>query len=115
MSRLTYKEKSRYYLIKDSFFGKSDPRECISKLGKYEDLEDQGLLLILPVALGSIVYVVRDYIEGEYLQYCIEKRKFRLDMLDLIGKKVFLTEEEAVQRIEKLNDTEIIGNATKIN
>lgn len=36
-------------------------------------------------------------------------------MLDLIGKKVFLTEEEAVQRIEKLNDTEIIGNATKIN
>lgn len=43
--------------------------EVINKLGKYEDLEEQGLLLRLPCKVGDTVYTINieyDYTECEY-------------------------------------------------
>ena len=92
---------------------------------KLEDLEEQGLLLWLPVAEGSTVYVL-DYAfeckleykcplsfdkykceedircEHECKVYHVREAKFNHMMLNVIGKTVFLTKEEAEQALEKM-------------
>ena len=92
----------------------------------FKALEKQHLMLELPVAEGSTVYVV-DYIfnckheyecplyfsdkykceedircEHEYKEYRVRDAKFNHRMIDKIGETVFLTEEEAEQKLKKL-------------
>ena len=75
------------------------PKEAELKLKEYEDAEEQGLLLRLPVAIGSEVWKIinqRDnFTDIPYKIVTIVH--FRLDMLKEIGKTVFLTKEEAEQ------------------
>ena len=75
----------------------------IEKLAYYEDLEEQGLIKILPCKEGDIVYkqiIQHDsYDDSEYK--IISAVCFRLDMLDKIGKSVFLTREEAELKLMK--------------
>lgn len=95
------------------------------KLREYEDLEEQGLLIRLPVAEGSTVYVI-DYIleckcdydckeverckcqygipcEHEYEKYRVAKSKFVYGMMAVLGKTVFLTKEEAEAELKEMN------------
>lgn len=62
MSRLTH--KARYqagYKVNRNVHD----WECIDKLGQLEDAEEQGLLLRLPVAIGSDVYFIPSKVNYE--------------------------------------------------
>lgn len=92
------------------------------KLGKYEDLEEQGRLVKLPCKLGDTVYVpTRDFIsELRIAHITISKNNTffywmlnagiypNLDgfSVDKIGKTVFLTKSEAEAKLKELRGGE---------
>lgn len=118
MERLTVKadERLRGHGIKyhrKSF--KIDSFDVLNKLGEYEDLEEQGLLLRLPCKVGDTVYIVGDkypafietivitednHIMFEFVEFY---RSYEITEVwdsggfesEDIGKTVFLTKEEA--------------------
>lgn len=63
------------------------------KLGRYEDLEEQGLLLRLPCKVGDTVYCIMTGLS--YKNPSIFKMKFDYELIKHFGKRVFLTKEEA--------------------
>lgn len=92
--------------------------DVIERLTQYEELEDQGLLLRLPHSIGNKVYGIRKY------SYCpsgicrkdiscsecrdrspweIYEKKFALNDLKEIGKTVFLTREDADEKLKGLS------------
>lgn len=91
------------------------------KLGYYEDLEEQGLLLKLPCKVGDTVYYTHsEHLDGKIEEYivtgfCFDKQGCQIRtynpkgviiyfFLDFIGRSVFLTRaeaEEALRRMEK--------------
>ncbi len=91
--------------------------KAIEKLAEYEDLEEQGKLLKLPCATGSILYKPTDRgIISEYIVTAISSCGGRIFIgwklnsgiytnngiyADEIGKSVFLTREEAKAVIKK--------------
>ena len=106
----------------DGTHGASDDLPCgensydyknllIDKLGKYEDLEEQGRLVKLPCKVGDTVYVIvakkisvqkiqRATIDSEdRIEFCTKRRGFEL--FD-IGKTVFLTKSEAEAKLKEL-------------
>ena len=71
-------------------------------LGKYEDAEEQGLLLRLPCKVGSTVYHIANkrILEVEnadvfFLCLCVAEGRF--------GKTVFLTQAEAEKKLKEMN------------
>ena len=85
----------------------------VQKLGEYEDLEEQGLLLRLPCKVGTSVYMAAqdcggdtlDCMRGDcegcpYLYSFVEENKFEAYMCNDIGKTVFLTQSEAEQKLK---------------
>ena len=84
------------------------------KLGKYEDLEEQGRLVILPCKVGDTLYrlvpnLYRKYVEIKIAQFVINKNGiyFITDKgvswsVDKIGKTVFLTKSEAEQKLVEM-------------
>lgn len=85
------------------------------KLAKYEDLEKQGLLLRLPCNIGDTVYAI----DGKNIQTLKAKNDIALisgrlcifaensnyaDYIcyDDLGKTVFLTQEEAEQKLKEM-------------
>lgn len=97
--------------------------KVLQKLADYEDLEDQGRLLILPCAVGDVLYDISEYVEGfsspliykihvrsiEILKdekgiiYCIDSSDYRETDF---GKIVFHTIEEAEAALEKMKGEE---------
>lgn len=81
------------------------------KLKYYEDAEEQGLLLRLPVVIGSTIYrfeyptkIDDNGTEWSILdkkRATIKPMKFALCHLDSIGKLYFLTKEEAEQALKQ--------------
>ena len=92
--------------------------EVVDKLADYEDAEEQGLLLRLPVAEGSEVYVIdfiyeckyqfncpvtfREYrceegefCEHQYKKHIVKSARFNYAMMKKLNETVFLTREEA--------------------
>ena len=73
------------------------------KLAEYETAEDEGRLVVLPCKVGSPVYeiyYILDYGEiGDKAEkhYLIREASFDLEMVEKIGKTVFLTREAAVK------------------
>lgn len=100
----------------------------LQKLADYEDAEDQGLLLRLPCKVGDILYCITPYakepiITTHVLQINIKqffngKIIVRIDVMDKIGescyflddigKKVFLSREEAEAKLKELRAAEFI-------
>ena len=101
------------------------------KLAEYEDLEEQGLLLKLPCKVGTTVYVIdtiyecdNDYMdcimefpdryqcergfkcEYEHEKLVVSPESFDFKMLDNFNKTVFLTKEEAEEKLKELNISE---------
>ena len=84
------------------------------KLGKYEDLEEQGRLVILTCKVGDTLYrlvpnLYREYVEIKIAQFVINKNGiyFMTDKgvswsADKIGKTVFLTKSEAEQKLKEM-------------
>ena len=92
--------------------------KVINKLAKYEDTEEQGLLLKLPCNIGDKLYTVEEWLDTgelsvlEYTFNGIERAGYRLmyedneeDItvfgFDEIGKTVFLSKSEAEQALER--------------
>ena len=114
MARLTRKlDNGRYaqnYTTGDGFF--VGITEMMQKLGKLEDLQDEGRLVELPCAVGDTVYGIfcdkvypKEIIRIEINPYTNPQlwmgTKFdfssgTIDRIDMVlGKTVFLTREEA--------------------
>ena len=100
------------------------PRKCmyisdaLEKLADYEDLEEQGRLVILPCKVGDTLYrlvpnLYREYVEIKIAQFVINKNGiyFITDKgvswsADKIGKTVFLTKFEAEVKLKELRGGE---------
>lgn len=80
------------------------------KLAEYETAEEEGRLVMLPCKVGDFVYKIiyqRDNFDDRSYRIVTEVR-FRLDMIDDIGKTIFLTREEAEKALKESE----IGNET---
>lgn len=78
--------------------------DAVNFIRKYEDAEENGLLIRLPCKLGDTVYhIVSHTVLVSITGYCIEWKlettveptEFCIWMVDAIGKTIFLTREEA--------------------
>ena len=103
----------------------------LRELKEYRDLEEQGLLLKLPCKVGTTVYVIdtiyecdNDYMdcimefpdryqcergfkcEYEHEKLVVRPESFDFKMLDNFNKTVFLTKEEAEEKLKELNISE---------
>lgn len=94
--------------------------EITQALGKYEDAEEQGLLLRLPCKVGDVIYRVdrktiypiigrNDFkiILGKIHIFCDSERYSDYVCYEDIGKTVFFTQKEAEQRIKELESEEL--------
>ena len=93
-------------------YGDGSPTE---KLADYEDAEEQGLLLRLPCPIGTTVYNttwwddVTEKVKVDGKIFCRTVRKHKVSkstfsLLDVkdFGKTVFLTQEEAEQKLKEM-------------
>ena len=93
----------------------------LQELKEYRDLEEQGLLLKLPCKAGDKLYDIRQNhikdrrndmvhelsIEGITVELCTwETWMAKSVPLKEIGKTVFLTKEEAEEKLKELNISE---------
>ena len=114
MERLTYRGSERMTgdgWIRPSYSDYS-PRRIIERLAEYEDLEEQGLLLRLPTE----AYFIKDNIVRKGLVQELVYSPCRKLLLDIryddnsldsyrgyVGNTVFLTQEEAEQKLKEMN------------
>lgn len=80
--------------------------DAAQKLGCLEDLEEQGKLLVLPCAVGDIVYCLYRNDDGkEYIQ---PMKAYSIDWIvcnrNEFGKLVFTTHEEAEVVLKELSE-----------
>ena len=112
----------------DGTHGASDSLPCgensynyknllIEKLGKYEDAEEQGLLLRFPVPIGATVYKFEPLAKGtkRYIETTITRYEVFNDSvwftfanglgrnIEDFGKYIFLTQAEAEQKLKEMN------------
>ena len=128
MSRLTVKWNAKVYDlldpvdIIDNEYSKINFEKMITKLGEYEDLEEQGLLVKLPCKVGDTVYSItrnfiseykicsfEKYLEGFFFNWSCEKgiyKNIRGFTSFEIGKTVFLTKEEAEKALKEMEGEE---------
>ena len=91
--------------------------DVIDKLAKYEDLEEQGLLLRLPVPIGTTVYNTTWWddkyeivtVNGKKYSRSVRKHKVTKSTFGLLdikewGKTVFLTKSEAKQKLKEMEN-----------
>lgn len=98
MERLTYRT------IKGEAMGNSsvaDIGDILGKLAEYEDLEEQGLLLKLPCPIGTEVWTIMCGMTGKHP--ALFKQSFEYSMIEHFGKAVFLTKDEAQNKIEEMS------------
>ena len=82
--------------------------DCIKKLAEYETAEEEGRLVVLPCKVGDFVYKIiyqRDNFDDRSYRIVTEVR-FRLDMIDDIGKTIFLTREEAEKALKEMEENQ---------
>lgn len=101
--------------VVDNEYSKENYNKILTKLGNYEDLEEQGRLIKLPCKAGDTVYVIvgknisvqkiqRATIDSERkIEFCTKRKGFALFE---IGKTVFLTESEAEAKLKELRGGE---------
>lgn len=71
---------------------------AIDRLGHYEDLEEQGRLLMLPCKIGDRIYRVVPDLSVDWPdppEYKVVWDTFKPNDIYEFGKKIFLTREEA--------------------
>ena len=95
-------------------------QKAINKLGEYEDLEEQGLLLRLPCKVGDTVYeigfnhnipfvyesvVLSILITEKEIDFNVKVDEFEINSQlkqSMFGKTVFLTQAEAEQKLKEM-------------
>lgn len=133
MERLTERVNDRLIMMKQDsgdnapYYWDEGNFKVAEKLATYEYLEEQGLLVRLPVATGTNVYVVGSFLdciydyehceatqkwkreehvqcEYEKKKYYVKEIKFTSIMKNSIGKSIFLTREEAEKNLEEMKN-----------
>lgn len=82
--------------------------EKCKELAEYQQAEEQGLLMRLPCKIGDTVYAIEADEEKFKAFYCpakVAEYEFGLYMLDLMGKCVFPTREEAEAKLAEREDS----------
>ena len=117
MERLTYKGKT-----KNKVYCEYEMQDAINKLADYEDKEEQGVLLELPVAIGETVYRINEFAENPIIPMSVVSFEFKgvtnafkeIRCKELgfggewtyrftdIGKTLFLTRSEAEEALAKM-------------
>ena len=96
--------------------GVTDIGDILGKLAEYEDLEEQGLLLRLPVLIGTTVYKFEPLAKGteRYIKTTITRYEVFGDSIwftfanglgrniEDFGKYVFITKAEAEQKLKEM-------------
>ena len=75
--------------------------EWLEELKSFKEAEEQGLLLKLPVPIGTIVYCIYTSMTGK--NATIFTDHFNADMCKQWGKFVFATKEEAEKKLKEMN------------
>lgn len=107
MERLTQRENDKLIMVKQDngeyipVYWDEDNFKAIEKLAAYEDLEEQGLLVRLPVPLGSKVYWITTRDKQNPI---IFEKFFTLGMLYFWNSTVFITREEAEKKLEEMEN-----------
>lgn len=87
---------------------KCELEKALEKLATYEDLEEQGLLVRLPCKVGDTVYKFWYYDRSPYKiqQHVIRTLSEICELIESkkLGKSVFLTREEAVNKLEEMKN-----------
>lgn len=119
MERLTWKDESGYYAPKNVTLNALKKRgELVDRLASYEDLEEQGRLVVLPCKVGDTVYVLNasKFHRGEVYEGYVSSFHYSfhgLEMLgtgfygrvdDLLNKKVFLTRVESEAALKGVSE-----------
>ena len=122
MKRLTYRDKSlprkndRGEIVEA--YSDYDVREIINRLAAYEDLEEQGRLVVLPCKVGDIVYAIVAWIfantptviptavrsltiHDDHISVTYDKRINTIGDCGVWGKTVFASREEAQAELER--------------
>ena len=93
MERLTMKAEDGYERVDV----RTKNQQLIDKLAYYEDLDEQGRLIKLPCKVGDTVYFIKN-------SETIVKRKADMIFIGVFweefGKTVFLTKEEAEEKLK---------------
>ena len=79
-------------------------RQATQKLAEYETAEEEGRLVVLPCKVGDAVYKIiyqRDNFDDQPYSI-ITTVNFKYEMIDQIGKTVFLTREEAEKALKEM-------------
>ena len=71
----------------------------LEALGKYEDADEQGLLLRLPCKVGDTVYLIKS---DEKVVPRTDDMQFLGILWDYYGKEWFLTQTEAEQKLKEM-------------
>lgn len=110
MERLTLNEAIEHC------YEKTDCSECgqqhaqlakwLKELKQYSDAEEQGLLLRLPCKVGTKIYYIGSEINDEIneWEYFVSEYGFKPYMLEELGKRYFLTKEEAEAALAKMEE-----------
>lgn len=96
MNRLFDKETLR--LMREKFLNTATT-DLLNELESFYDKIENGLLIELPCKFGTTVYAIQFRLGKPY----IKEKKFSFWEYQAFGKWVFLTKEEAEQRIKELN------------
>ena len=80
---------------------KYELEKVLEKLATYEDLEEQSLLIRLPVPLGSKIYWISTRDKQNPI---IFEKYFVLGMLYFWNLTVFATREEAEKKLEEMKN-----------
>lgn len=91
---------------------KCELEKALEKLADYEDLEEQGLLVRLPCKVGDLVFIIggENICRRKVKSIKILSTAIEISTSDIIfhkesfGETVFLTREEAVNKLEKLKN-----------
>lgn len=116
-------EDGRLLSLMKEYCGHHQVAECLEELKQYRDLEEQGLLLRLPVAVGDTVYSFSkekvfsaEVIEIKYIceaenygkfirrKITIDGEECGITIIDFfdIEKRYFLTQSEAEEKLREL-------------
>lgn len=90
---------SKGFIDKDEMY--KIMRHLAEKLYEYEQSEEQGLFLKLPCPIGTEVWTIMCGMTGKHPT--LFKQSFEYSMIEHFGKAVFLTKEEAQQRMKEIS------------
>ena len=117
MERLTEWKDDKKLLAKTKFNGDFGSANVLNRLAEYEDLEEQGLLLRLPVPIGTTVYefeplnkIVKGCTARTVIKYTVYDDSIWFNFADGFmkniedfGKTIFLTREAAEHKLKEMN------------